>query len=219
MSAINGLTFVYLAIFAALLGAVLWRSPRGNLALIAVAGIIGTAYGFEALGVYSMALPALVALVGGVQAASGLLAGRSARFDRHEQPLRRGPFSGMERVKARTLIDQGLWIDARAGDTLTTQGEPVTHLHWIAHGAAEVLVDGAATGTCGPQSLIGEANIFSKDSASATVRLTEDGKLWSIEADTLRSFAEAHPDVRQILDHGFTRSLAEKLDALNRADA
>jgi hypothetical protein len=215
----TSLTFVYLAIFAALLAAVLWRSPRGRLGMIAVAGVIGAAYGYQAHGVYAIMLPALVALVGGVQAASGLIAGRSARFERHEQPLRRGPFAGMERVKARTLIDQGLWIDASAGDVLTREGQPVTHLHWIADGTAEQLVDDSPTVSCGPRALIGEANVFSGDPATATVKLTRDSKLWSIEAEALRAFAEAHPDVRQILDHGFTRSLADKLDALNRADA
>ena len=218
MNAMSGLTFVYLAIFAALLGAVLWRSPRGSLGMIAIAGVVGAGYGYQALGFYAAILPALVALVGGVQAASGLMAGRTARFERHEQPLRRGLFSGMNRAKARTLIDQGLWIDASAGDILTREGEPVTHLHWIANGTAEVLVDDAPTGTCGPNSLVGEATLFSGDPATGTTRLTADSKLWSIEAETLRAYAEAHPDVRQILDRGFTRSLAEKLDAMNRAE-
>ena len=218
MNAIGGLTFVYLAIFAALLVAVLWRSPRGSLGMIAVAGVVGAGYGYAAMGFYAVILPALVALVGGVEAASGLIAGRTARFERHEQPLRRGPLSGMDRVKARTLIDQGLWIDASAGDVLAREGEPVTHLHWIASGGAEVLVDDAPTGTCGPRALIGEATVFSGDPATGTVRLTADSKLWSIEAETLRAFADTHPDVRQVLDHCFTRSLAEKLDAMNRAE-
>jgi hypothetical protein len=218
MHALTGQTFVYLAIFAALLGAVLWRSPRGTLGMIAIAGIIGAAYGYSAIGAYAIVLPALVALVGGVQASSGLIASRTARFERHEQPLRRGPFKGMERIKARTLIDQGLWIDARAGDVLAREGEPATHLHWIAQGSATVAVDGATTTTCGPRSLVNEATIFSGDPATGTVTLTQDSKLWSIDAEALNAYADAHPDVRQILDHGFTLSLAEKLDALNRAD-
>ena len=219
MNAIGGLTFVFLAIFAALLVAVLWRSPRGSLGMIAIAGVIGAGYGYAAMGFYAVILPALVALIGGVEAASGLIAGRTARFERHEQPLRRGPFKGMNRVKARTLIDQGLWIDASAGDVLAREGQPVSHLHWIADGNAEVLVDDAPAGTCGPRALIGEATVFSGDPATGTVRLTADSRLWSIEAETLRAYAEAHPDVRQILDHGFTRSLAEKLDAMNRTEA
>ncbi|MDQ3075222.1 MAG: cyclic nucleotide-binding domain-containing protein [Pseudomonadota bacterium] len=219
MSAMNGLTFVYLAIFAALLGAVLWRSSRGSVALVAIAGIIGAAYGYQVHGAFATALPALVALAGAVQAARGLLGGRMARFERHEQRLRRGPFAGMDRASARALIDQGLWIDASAGDKLAHEGEAATHLHWIANGTAEVLVDGAPTGKCGPHSLIGEATVFSDDPATATVRLTQDSKVWSVEAETLRAYAEVHPDIRQILEHGFTRSLAEKLDAINRADA
>jgi hypothetical protein len=215
---LNGLTFVYLAIFASLLVAVLWRSTRGRLAMIAIAGVIGVAYGFQAHGAYATLLPALVALIAGIEAASGLIAGRSARFERHEQPLRRGPFKGMDRAKARTLIDQGLWIDASAGDVLAHDGEPVTHLHWIADGKADVFADGESIGTCGPQALIGEATIFTGEPASGTVKLTQGSKVWSIEAETLHAYADTHPDVRQILDHAFTRSLAEKLDAINRAE-
>ena len=218
MNAMSSVTFVYLAIFAALLVAVLWRSPRGSLGMIAVAGVVGVGYGYATYGFYAVILPAIVALVGGVQAASGLIAGRTARFERHEQPLRRGPFSGMNRVKARTLIDQGLWINAAEGAVLTREGEPASHLHWSADGSAEVLVDDNATGSCGPGALVGEATIFSGDPATGTVRLASASKVWSIDADTLRAYADAHPDVRQILDHGFTRSLAEKLDAMNRAD-
>jgi CRP-like cAMP-binding protein len=187
--------------------------------MIAVAGVIGAGYAYQAHGFYAVVLPTLVALIGGVQAASGLIAGRTALFERHEQPLRRGLLAGMDRVKARTLIDQGLWIDASAGDVLTREGEPVTHLHWIAEGAAEVLVNDAPTASLDAGTLVGEANIFTEEPASGTVRLTSDSKLWSIEAEALRAYADTHPDVRQILDHGFTRSLAEKLDAVNRADA
>jgi hypothetical protein len=219
MNAMNGQTFVYLAIFGALLVAVLWRSQRGSVGMIAVAGVIGAGYAYQAHGFYAVVLPTLVALIGGVQAASGLIAGRTALFERHEQPLRRGLLAGMDRVKARTLIDQGLWIDASAGDVLTREGEPVTHLHWIAEGGAEVLVNDAPTASLDAGALVGEANIFTEEPATGTVRLTSDSKLWSIEAEALRAYADTHPDVRQILDHGFTRSLAEKLDAVNRADA
>lgn len=215
---VGGLTFLFLAIFAALLVSLLWRSERGGLAAIAIAGIIGSAYGYTTHGAYAVVLPVLVALIGGVQAGRGLIAGRGARFEQHEMPLRRGPFRKLNRATARHLIDQGLWIDADKGDVLTHEGKPVSHLHWLAEGEAEVLVEDTPTGTCNAQSFIGEATIFSREPATGTVRLRSDARLWSIEADALRAYTEANPDVRQILYHGFTLSLAEKLDAMNRAD-
>lgn len=217
--AIGGQTFTFLAIFASLLAALLWRSPRGGHAMIAIAGIIGAAYGYAMHGAYAVVLPAIVALVGGVLAGRGLLVGRGARFDRHEQKLRRGPFAKLNRGMARHLIDQGVWIDGDPGDELTREGEPVTHLHWLAEGKAEVIVEDTPTGTCGPLSFIGEATVFSGEPATGTVRLVAPARVWSVEAETLRAYADAHPEVRQILDHGFTLSLAEKLDAMNRADA
>lgn len=212
------ITFLFLAIFAALMAALLWRSERGRLALIALAGLVGAAYGFRQHGALAVVLPLLVALVGGVQAGRGLLAGRAARFEQHEHPLRKGPLAAMDRAAARHLLDQGLWIDASEGDVLTREGEPVTHLHWIADGEAEVLLEEVSIARCGPRSFIGEATVFSGEPATGTVRLVAGAKLWSIEAAVLRAYAEAHPEVRQILDHGFTLSLAEKLDAMNRAD-
>ena len=214
-----GQTFTFLAIFAALLAALLWRSQRGGHAMIAIAGIIGAAYGFAAHGAYAVVLPAIVAVIGGVLAGRGLLTGRSARFDRHEQRLRRGPFARMDRAAARQLLDQGVWIQADAGDELTREGEPVTHLHWIAEGKAEVIVEDVVTGQCGPRTFVGEATVFSGEPATGTARMIGNGRVWSVEAEVLRAYADAHPEVRQILDHGFTLSLAEKLDAMNRADA
>ncbi len=215
----ESVTFIFLAIFAALLVSLLWRSARGGDAMIAIAGIIGTAYGYTMHGAYAVILPLLVALIGGVQAGRGLLTGRRARFTAFEQPLRKGPFAPMDRATARHLIDQGLWIDASAGDELTREGEPVSHLYWIAEGDAEVIVEESPAGTCGPHAFVGEATLFSGEPATGTVRLLKDSKLWSVEAEVLRAYADAHPEVRQILDHGFTLSLAEKLDATNRADA
>ena len=214
----ESVTFIFLAIFAALLVSLLWRSNRGGDAMIAIAGIIGTAYGYTMHGAYAVILPLLVALIGGVQAGRGLLVGRNARFERHEQPLRRGPFAPMDRATARHLIDQGLWIDASAGDQLSQEGKPVSHLHWIADGDAEVIVEDSPSGTCGPHAFVGEATVFSGEPATGTVRLRKDSKVWSVEAEVLRAYADAHPEVRQILDHGFTLSLAEKLDAMNRAE-
>ena len=215
----QSVTFIFLAIFAALLVSLLWRSARGGDAMIAIAGIIGTAYGYTVHGAFAVILPLLVALIGGVQAGRGLLAGRRARFESHERPLRSGPFGPMDRATARHLIDQGIWIDASAGDVLSREGEPVTHLHWIAAGDAEVIVEDSPAGTCGPNAFVGEANVFSGEPATGTVRLRKDSKVWSVEAEVLRAYGEAHPEVRQTLDHGFTLSLAEKLAAINRTEA
>ncbi|MDQ3077689.1 MAG: cyclic nucleotide-binding domain-containing protein [Pseudomonadota bacterium] len=216
---IEGSTFIYLAIFAALLVSLFWRSARGGDAMIAIAGIIGAAYGYAEHGIYAVLLPLLVALFGGVQAGRGLLGSQRARFARHEQPLRKGPFAKLDRATARHLIDQGVWIEAKAGDLLAREGEPITHLHWIAEGSADVVVDDEPAGKCGPRSFVGEATVFSGEPASGTVRLAGNARLWSVEAEDLRAYADDHPEVRQILDQGFTQSLAGKLDAKNRAGA
>lgn len=214
----TGITFLYIAIFAFLLGALLLRSQRLAHGLIAIAGIIGAVYALRAHGIYAMVAPLLVAIIGSVQAARGAFSGR-AHFHRDERVMLRGPLVRLDRGTARHLLDQGLWIDAAPGDLLAREGEAVTHLHWLARGEAETLVDDKSSGRCGPRAFIGEATVFTDEPASGTVRLVKNARLWSVEAETLRAYAEAHPEVRQHLDHCFTQSLADKLDAMSRPGA
>ena len=84
------------------------------------------------MGCSASILPFLILIVAGVQAASVLGANRAAKFNADEQAMLSGPLAGLGRAQARRLIDQGIWMDGRAGDVLIREGEPAAQLYYLA---------------------------------------------------------------------------------------
>ncbi len=128
-------------------------------------------------------------------------------------------FDGLPRSRARHLVDQGVWISGRAGDTLTREGEPVEHLYYLAEGDARVLCRGVDVGQCGAGDLIGELTVLSGETATATVVLTRSSRFWCAPAEDLRPYVEAHEDISRAIEHGFATVLKAKLRASNRTIA
>ena len=143
------------------------------------------------------------------------------RFTPEEDGMLRGPLAGLDRSRARHLLDQGFWLGGRAGDVLTRENEPVTHLFYLSDGEAAVTSHGRRVGTCRPGDLIGEVTVLSGDQASATVTLSGPARFWCAPANVLRPYVQAHDDVRRALEQSFTASLRAKLRASNEriADA
>ncbi len=144
---------------------------------------------------------------------------RAVRFTPDEQHMMDSLFDGLPRSRARHLVDQGVWISGRAGDTLTREGEPVDHLYYLAEGGARVLCQGVEVGHCGPGDLIGELTVLSGETATATVILTRPSRFWCAPAEDLRPYVEAHEDIRRAIEHGFATVLKAKLRASNRTIA
>lgn len=212
-------SILFMAIFAAVLAALLVRGRRVTSGLLALAGLGGAYYAWQEHGAMAELLPVLVLIVGAVQSLGGALADRRAVLSKEEEVMLTGPLAGLGRGDARRFLDQGLWMDGRKGDTLTREGDHVTHLYWLAKGEAEVIANDKVVGRCGAGQLIGEATILSPDPATATVRLTKAARFWCAPAKALSAFLTAHPHTRHALEHGFTLSLKEKLDAMNKLRA
>jgi CRP-like cAMP-binding protein len=212
----TGAQLLFQAIFVLLLVALLVRSERLGKASIGAAGLLGMLYGWQHHGALVLLAPALVVLVALVQAASRLLAVRTARFTGDEEAMLKGPLKGIPRTHARLFFDQGEWIEGAAGDTLIRQGDSGRRLFYLASGEAQVTVEGELVGVCVPGQLIGEGAILSDEPPTATVRLTGPSRVWSAAAEALNGYFAAHPEVRQALEHSLTLSLREKLKAANR---
>ncbi len=164
-------------------------------------------------------LPLLILLVAGVQVASVIGANQAAKFSPEEKAMLEGPLAGLGRAQARRLIDQGIWMDAREGDVLVKAGEPAAQLYYLAIGAGDVHSRGKLVGRVVPGQLIGEATVLGEAAAIATVTVTEPARIWCAQGRTLNAYLAANPDARHALEHSFTVSLREKLDAMNRAAA
>lgn len=210
---------LYLAIFAAALGALLSRSRLTNHFLLGLTGLFGLLYGMTSHGLLAMVLPFLILIVAGVQAASVLGANRAAKFDEDEKAMVAGPLAGLGRAQARRLIDQGMWMDGRPGDVLIREGQPAAQLYFLASGAGDVHSRGHLVGRVVPGQLVGEATVLGESAAIATVTLTQPSRFWCAHGHTLNAYLAANPDARHALEHGFTVSLREKLEAMNRAAA
>jgi hypothetical protein len=143
----------------------------------------------------------------------------AVRFTPDEQHMMDSLFDGLPRSRARHLVDQGVWISGKAGDTLTREGEPVDHLYYLAEGAARVLCRGVEVGQCRAGDLIGELTVLSGETATATVILTRPSRFWCAPAEDLRPYVEAHEDIRRAIEHGFATVLKAKLRASNRTIA
>jgi len=210
---------LYIAIFAAALVALLARSRLFNHLLLGLAGALGLYYGLTTHGPLAALLPFLILIVAGVQAASVLGADRAARFTAEEEAMRTGPLAGLGRAQARRLIDQGFWMDGRAGDVLIREGELAAQLFYLASGGADVHSHGNLVGHIGKGELLGEATVLGEAAAIATVTLAAPSRFWCAQGQALNAYLAANPDARHALEHGFTVSLRQKLEAMNRAAA
>ena len=208
---------VYIAIFAAVLLSLIVRSRFACHLLIGIAGALGLVYGWWAHGALAIVIPALVLIVAGVQVSSILNADRSASFSDEEEIMAEKALPRLGRAQARRLMDQGFWMDGRAGDVLIEEGQDVGQLYYLASGAAEVHANGHLVGHIGPGQLVGEATVLGETAAIATVTLTQPSRVWCAQGDALNDYLAANPEARHALEHSFTVSLRQKLDAMNRA--
>src|SRR4030095_15808263 len=104
MTAMLGL---YTVIFAAALGALLARSRLAGHVMLGVAGVAGLIYGANQHGLLGSILPFLILIIAGVQAFSGLVANRSAKFNAVEQQMLAGPLARVGRAHARRRVAPG----------------------------------------------------------------------------------------------------------------
>lgn len=206
----------YLLLVIAMLPARLMRVRIGVCAS-AVAGILASGlFSFEPQALFWNVLLLAVNLVLLLQYARS---NRAVRFTVDEEPMLKVLLGGLPRARARHFLDQGFWLTGQPGETLIREGEPVSHLFYVASGEARVMSAGKQVGTCHAGDLIGEVTVLSGEKASATVVLSQAARLWCAPAQTLRLYLDAHHDVRHAVEQSFASALRHKLQEMNRAVA
>lgn len=161
----------------------------------------------------------LAAMLAGFNALALLrMAGARGALDSDAERFRRTHLSALAPGQARLLIEQGEWIEPRAGDILTREGQPVEALYFLARGEGAVLVGDAIVGRVGTGDIVGEAVLGGPGAtASATVRLADDGcRLWFIPSQRLAAFLAAQPAIAAELDKATIAALRDKLERANR---
>lgn len=140
---------------------------------------------------------------------------RSLRFNPEEEALIRTRFPILRRLDARRLLDRGTWRDGQPDEELTRQGVPVDALTYIASGGVEIEVDGKVIAQVGSAELIGEMACMSKGPASATVRLTQPSRIFSVPADALIRLAKSNPELGAQIDFALAGNMRSKLVSTN----
>ena len=126
-------------------------------------------------------------------------------------------FPQLNRGNCRKVLSAGFWISGEPETTLTTEGEPVKHLIFLASGEARILSGGQVVAACGPGTFIGEFTALSGEPATGTAILSELSRYWSIEAVTLRSLVKSVPEIGQSIQAGFAQNLRDKLLRASRS--
>ena len=206
----------YLLLVAAMLPSRLVR-VRIGVAASAIVGMLASGlFSFQPAALFWNAALLLVNLVLLLQF---IRSNAAVRFTPDEEPMLGALLGGLPRARARHFLDQGFWLTGQAGETLIREGEPVTHLFYLADGEARVTSGGKQVGQLGTGDLIGEVTVLSGDTASATVTLERAARMWCAPAKTLRLYLDAHHDVRHAVELSFAAALRHKLQEMNRAVA
>jgi len=215
----DGLTGEWVGYVAAALLIAALSSARLRMIRIGamLAGLVGFAQAVLFSGDWIAAiLAAGLAFVCGYQLIDALRANGRARLSGEERAFAAAMLPGLGRAQLRDLLDQGYWMDARPGDILTREGEPVPHLYYLADGGATVFSAMRAVGHCGPGSFVGEVTVLSGDPATGTVEVDAPSRLWCAPAAKLRLYVDHHDEIRRAIESAFRRTLAAKLVASNR---
>ena len=132
-------------------------------------------------------------------------------YTQEEKSMLADALAALPRTKTRKFLDLGVWIDAPAGTVLTVEGEPVQTLVYIATGRADVFNRGSVIAHCYDKTMIGELTVFSGEPATATVKLTEASRLFSVSALALRSQMRRDPELHASIESCFAVQMVEKL--------
>lgn len=206
----------YLLLVLAMLPARLIRVRLGVCAS-AIAGILAS--GLSSFAPQALFWNTLLLLMNLVLLLQYARSNRAVRFSPDEEGMLSILLRDLPRARARHFLDQGFWLSGQPGEVLIREGEPVSHLFYVASGTARVMSAGKQVGLCHAGDLIGEVTVLSGEAASATVVLAEASRLWCAPAKTLRLYLDAHHDVRHAVEQSFAAALRHKLQEMNRAVA
>ena len=131
---------------------------------------------------------------------------------------------GFQSLRPREFVSLSLvgeWKNADPGETVVSEGEPVSSLSIPISGAAEVQKSGERIGELKPGHIIGTALAFTGDPSPVRVIFTEPSRYMHWSLSSLRRFVDVRPDLRTALQGLISRDLAQKLNTViqNQGDA
>lgn len=142
---------------------------------------------------------------------------RHHRFTGPEHHFASNMPPGMDRATIKRLLGFSRRRAAEAGEVLTSEGEAVNELLYVAEGEVRILHGDRIVATCNPGDYVGEMSFLTGNAASATARAVSPVTLLTFERRRLRAAIEADTALRRTLEAALSRNLAEKLVRANDA--
>ena len=122
---------------------------------------------------------------------------------------------GFQSLRPREFVSLSLvgeWKNAQSGETVMTEGAPVSSLSIPISGTAEVRRSGERIGEVTSGHIIGTALALTGDPSPVRVTFTEPARYMRWSLSRLRKFVDRRPDLRVTLQGRVNRDLAEKLN-------
>jgi CRP-like cAMP-binding protein len=124
---------------------------------------------------------------------------------------------GFRSLRPREFVSLSLvgeWKRAEPGETVVTEGEPVSCLCIPITGSADVRKQGERIGALRPGHIIGTAVALTGEPSPVEVTFTEPARYMRWSLASLRRFIDNRPDLRVMLQGLVNRDLAEKLNVV-----
>lgn len=193
------------------------QSARPLRAALALTGAMGLGWAIvhhRALGIAAVSTALLIANV--VRLVLGVVTRYRTRLVGEEAVIAERYFAATPPGLVRQLLDQGLWIHGKEGEVLTREGEPVSHLFYLAEGEVSISSGGRPIATSGPGHFFGEITVIAGSPAVATLTLASEARFWCITAAALREVMAVNPELRPALEIAFATDLRDKIRLTNR---
>ncbi|MBK8083643.1 MAG: cyclic nucleotide-binding domain-containing protein [Devosia sp.] len=141
------------------------------------------------------------------------------RFDEEHQHFADNMPDSVDRSAIKRLLDLSDLRRLAPGDKLTSEGQPVTELVYIADGIVKIEHGDRVVAICGPGDYIGELSFLSGKPASASAVVVKPTRALVFDQAQLNASIAADAQLRRTLESALNRNLAGKLTRSNDTSA
>jgi CRP-like cAMP-binding protein len=139
---------------------------------------------------------------------------RAVALSGEEQTLYNMGFGSLRPREFISLLMAGEWKSAASGDTVLTEGNPVSSLSIAISGCLRLSKEGKNLTPLKPGYIIGTGLALTGQASPFTATFTEPARYFSWPLANIRSFINKRPDLRYALQNLVNRDLAAKLEEL-----
>jgi len=127
--------------------------------------------------------------------------------------------ASVERRAIKNMLSFSRLIEIEEGKAITTEGQAVKDLVYIASGVAKVETAGRIVAVCGPGDYIGELSFLTGEPATATTTAVKPVRLLAFDQEKLHQAIESDAGIRRAMESGLNRNLVGKLVRSNTTHA